>query len=408
MNLADLPPEDSVFSVFEITSHLRHVLESNLPAFFVQGEVANLTRHRSGHWYFSLKDANATLRCVFFRNWNRLCAHKPVEGDKVICGGRITIYEKGGNYQLTVERLLPVGAGDLQQRFERLKRKLDAEGLFAPERKRPLPPFPAAVGVITSPTGAAWQDIRNVLTRRWPCRVALSPVRVQGAAAAGEMVRALRRLAREPGLDVIIIGRGGGSQEDLFVFNDETLVRAIADCPIPVVSAVGHEIDYTLCDFVADLRAPTPSAAAELIVPDRREVATSLESLRRRAFAALRHKTHGCRAQLALADHHLTEHHPRRLVQSYQQRLDEATLRLRHSATVTLSSRRGRLNMVSQQLQELSPRQALKRGYAILSRHKKLIRSVRQIAPGQTLDIILQDGTCTCEARSLREHDSLS
>ncbi len=404
MSLAEQPPADSVFSVSEVTRHLRNVLESNLPSFFVQGEVANFTAHASGHWYFSLKDADATLRCVCFKQWNRLTGFTPADGDKLICGGRITVYEKGGAYQLNVERVLASGAGDLQRRFELLKRKLEEEGLFDAARKRPLPPWPETVGVVTSSTGAAWQDIRNVMARRWPCRVLLYPARVQGEYAPAELMRGLEHFNRAADVDVIILGRGGGSQEDLFVFNDEALVRAVAASRIPVISAVGHEIDFTLCDFAADLRAPTPSAAAELVCPDRNEVLGALAALERRMRNNAERETQRRRLGVERLERRLAEHHPRRRLQGFQQRLDEARLRLGHSTGQHLAGRRGKLELLTRRLNDLSPLAAMQRGYAILRSGERVVRSVDELAAGRMVELLLKDGRALCETRSVDKH----
>ena len=267
-----------VVSVSDITRQIKQSLEQRFGRVWVQGEVSNFKRHTSGHLYFTLKDEGAQISATMWRSRAANLLFVPEDGMKVIARGGITVYPPRGNYQIDVEQLTPVGIGELQIAFERLKRKLAAEGLFDESRKRPLPKFPERIGVITSETGAALQDIRTVLARRFSAvELILIPVRVQGAGASDEISGALREMNRYGKVDVIIVGRGGGSLEDLWAFNEEIVARAIAASRIPVVSAVGHEIDFTIADFVADLRAPTPSAAAEMVVPDRAEL---LELLR--------------------------------------------------------------------------------------------------------------------------------
>lgn len=265
-----------VFTVQEINNHIKNILENNVPNLYVEGQITNFIRHSSGHIYFSIQDDFSTLRCVFFKQHNYTMDFFPKNGDKVIIFGNITLYVKGGSYQFNVVKIFSSGKGILQIKFEQLKAKLNAEGLFSSEHKKPIPAYPQKVGVITSATGAALQDIKNVLFRRYPVELVLFPASVQGENAVPELIKAVNYFTANPNVDVLIISRGGGSQEDLFSFNDEDLVRAIFKCPIPVISGVGHEIDFTLTDFVADLRAPTPSAAAELAVPDRVQLQDSL------------------------------------------------------------------------------------------------------------------------------------
>src|SRR3984893_16001970 len=262
-----------ILTVAELTPAIRSTLETTLVAGWVQGEVSNYKLHPSGHQYFTLKDARAQIACVIFRNTMAPLRQPPVDGTQVQVYGSVSVFEARGQYQLSVQILQPRGLGVLQARFEALKRKLEAEGLFATERKRALPKFPRRIGIVTSPSGAAIRDLLNVLKRRAPwLQMLINPVRVQGTGAAAEIAVAIRELATPnenwPPLDLIIVARGGGSIEDLWEFNEEIVARTIVDINVPIVSAIGHEIDFTICDFVSDLRAPTPSAAAELIVPD--------------------------------------------------------------------------------------------------------------------------------------------
>src|SRR5271167_4258262 len=262
-------PDRDIYSVSRLNREVRVLLERGFGGLWLEAEISNFARPSSGHWYFSLKDAAAQVRCCMFRQRNMLCGFAPRDGQKVLVKARIGLYEPRGEYQLVIDHMEDAGLGALKRQFEELAAKLAAEGLFAPERKRPLPKLPRRIGVITSPSGAAIHDILHVLARRFAAiPVLLYPVAVQGAAAAAEMIAALSLAARPAECDVLILARGGGSLEDLLAFNDEALARAIAACPIPVVSGIGHEIDFTIADFAADVRAPTPSAAAELVVPD--------------------------------------------------------------------------------------------------------------------------------------------
>ena len=260
------------FSVSEVNAYLRELMESDevLQDLWVQGEVSNLSRPKSGHLYFTIKDANASLRCVMWRNQVTRLTYVPQDGDAVEAHGGISVYEAGGQYQLYADQIRPAGEGLLYQEFNRLKEKLEAEGLFDIERKRPIPFLPKIIGIVTSPTGAAVKDMLDTIRRRYPrVAVVISPTAVQGDSAPAEILTALERLNQHTQPDVIRVGRGGGSIEDLWTFNEESVARAVFDSNVPVVNAVGHEVDYTICDFVADLRAPTPSAAAEMIFPDK-------------------------------------------------------------------------------------------------------------------------------------------
>ncbi len=272
----------NIYTVSSLTREIRERLETYFPLVWVSGEVSNLRQPVSGHYYFTLKDANAQLRAVLFKGDHLHLRYKPEEGRQILCRGRVTVYEARGDYQLIVDYLEPAGLGALAQAFEALKTRLAAEGLFDAAHKSPLPFLPRRLALITSPTGAAVRDFLRLLKGRFPfVQVLIYPVKVQGPEAAGEIVRALRDLPRYPGVEVIILARGGGSLEDLWPFNEEAVARAIYRCPLPVVSAVGHEVDFTISDFVADVRAPTPSAAVELVVPDRLELERRLDARRR-------------------------------------------------------------------------------------------------------------------------------
>ncbi|MBN2460545.1 MAG: exodeoxyribonuclease VII large subunit [Candidatus Cloacimonetes bacterium] len=393
--------KENIFSVSEVTRHIKNVLETNIPHLFVEGEIANFTQHGSGHIYFSLKDEYSSLRCVFFKSYNLYLGFTPADGNKVICTGKITVFEKSGNYQLNVIRMYPAGIGELQLRFEELKRKLDQEGLFAADHKLALPRYPEKIGVITSETGATIQDIRNVILRRFPCQIYLYPAIVQGDAAPAELIAGLEFFNTRKKVDVIILGRGGGSQEDLFCFNDEKLARAIYNSRVPVISAVGHEIDFTIADFVADLRAPTPSAAAELAVPDGKEVNRYLTSLQDKIISRLQTSISERKWELRDLESQLLMFHPINRIRSYQQELDETGLRMGYLVHRALDISHHKLELLASQLQELSPREALKRGYSILRQNKSVITSVKKAVRTSPLEVILHDGTMACEIKKI-------
>lgn len=336
------------YSVSELTRLIRSTLEGAVGMVWVEGEISNLRRQSSGHLYFSLKDSNAQLRCVLFRGNGRGGAVDLKDGQQVLAQGDLTVYEAQGQYQLNVRSVQPKGLGALQAQFEALKRKLDAEGLFQRERKKPIPKIPRTIALITSPSSAAIRDMLNILQRRAPwVHILIVPVRVQGDGAAEEIAAAIRWISEldspaVPWIDTVIIGRGGGSIEDLWSFNEEVVARAIADCPFPTVSAVGHEIDFTIADFVADLRAPTPSAAAELVVPDRAELALSLDRCRTRMRHLVRSRLDHWRRVVELLSRSGAFQDPSRVLTERAQRLDDWEQRLRESVRRQLNVRRDR------------------------------------------------------------------
>ncbi|MDO9578327.1 MAG: exodeoxyribonuclease VII large subunit [Candidatus Cloacimonadales bacterium] len=400
-----MPDIDNIFTVSEVSKHIRNVIESNIPNLFVEGEIANFTKHSSGHIYFSLKDEKSSLRCVFFKTYALYLTFKPKDGDKVICGGKISVYEKSGNYQLSVTRMIQSGIGDLQRRFEELKNKLEEEGLFDPEHKKPLPEFPESIGVVTSATGAAIQDIQNVLNRRFPVKIYLYPAVVQGDVAPGYIIKGIKYFNEEFPVDVLIIGRGGGSQEDLFCFNDEELARTIFASKIPIISAVGHEIDFTISDFVADLRAPTPSAAAELAVPDRNELLDQIEGLKSTLQYAAKQFFFSKKMEISELQNALNAHHPQAILQNMKQRLNQAVLKLSHVTDLRVKDFRIRLEILQNELKELSPQEALKRGYAFIRQERKLIHSVKEIKLKDTLEVLLSDGKLEAEVILIEENN---
>jgi exodeoxyribonuclease VII large subunit len=398
--------KENIFTVSEVTKHIKNVIESNIPNLFVEGEISNFTKHRSGHIYFSIKDSKSTLKCVFFKSYNTYLQFLPKVGDQVICLGKITVFEKSGNYQLNVTRMYPTGIGELQIKYEELKRKLEEEGLFDEIHKKPIPQFPETIGVVTSETGAAIQDIRNVISRRYPCKIYLYPATVQGDKAPEEIIEAIRFFNIHKPVDILIVGRGGGSQEDLFCFNDEQLARVIFESEIPVISAVGHEIDFTIADFVADLRAPTPSAAAELAVPDSSELLKYIQALENKIRLNTINYISNQKLNLQQLDQSLQYYHPQNIIQNFQQRIDEASLRMNHSLQSYLISHRNKLLVLSNQLKELSPYDALKRGYSISRQKKKILNSIKKINTGENLEILLSDGSLDCKVESIKENET--
>jgi exodeoxyribonuclease VII large subunit len=343
-----------ILTVSQLTAEIKTLLERNFEHLWVEGEVSNLRLPGSGHLYFTLKDESAQIRAVMFRTQNRLLKFQPEDGLQVVGYGRLTVYEPRGEYQIVLDYLEPKGLGALQLAFDQLKEKLSREGLFDPARKKPLPPLPQKIGIVTSPTGAAIRDILQIINRRFAnVHILLYPVRVQGVGAAQEIARAIDELGQWPGLDVMIVGRGGGSLEDLWAFNEEPVARAIHRSPVPVVSAVGHEIDFTIADFVADLRAPTPSAAAELVVRNKVELVQTLESLGRRLSQTVRMNLESRQERLSSLVYRLTD--PRKRVSDQRLHLDDLSSRLATSIQQSLGRRIDRFRMKVESLTLLHP-----------------------------------------------------
>lgn len=388
-----MPEEQKVLTVSEITRQIKSSLEQRFPRVWVQGEISNFKRHTSGHLYFTLKDEGAQISAAMWRSRAEGLLLQPEDGMKVIARGAITVYPPRGSYQVDVDQLTPVGIGELQLAFERLKKKLAAEGLFDAEHKKPIPEFPERVGIITSETGAALQDIWSVLSRRFPALdVLLLPVRVQGVGAAEEIAEAIRDMNRYGRVDVIIVGRGGGSLEDLWPFNEEIVARAIYASTIPIVSAVGHEIDFSIADFVADLRAATPSAAAELIVRDRAEI---LELIRNSCYtmrSALQESVSSQRERVKSLVSSYSFNRPKDLVRESSQRVDEIerNITLKFSHNLQLLSQRHLT--LWHRLDALSPRGVLRRGYAIVRKGTKLVTSARALHTGDDATVRFHDG----------------
>jgi exodeoxyribonuclease VII large subunit len=383
----------SVLTVSELTRRIKQILEQGFSSLALQGELSNVKLHSSGHFYFTLKDEGSQISGVMWRSRVASLSFRPEDGMKVIVTGRVTVYEPRGQYQIDAASMRPLGVGELQVAFEKLKQKLAAEGLFAPERKRGLPPFPGRIGVVTSETGAALHDMLTVFRRRFPAlTIVLRPARVQGAGAAEDIARAIQDANEFGKLDLLIVGRGGGSLEDLWAFNEEVVARAIAGSRIPVISAVGHEVDFTIADFVADLRAPTPTAAAELAVPDRRRLldvlSESFYTMRRAVLSVIRER----RLRIRTLVGSYAFHRPVDLVARELQRFDEATRSMRtnveHLSALTLARTTG----LQQRLAALNPRLVLKRGYAIVSRSGTLIGSREMLVPADLVELEFHDG----------------
>ncbi|MEW5801542.1 MAG: exodeoxyribonuclease VII large subunit [bacterium] len=444
-----MPTQVKIYSISQITSRIRNNLESEFGDVWIEGEISNLKAPFSGHIYFILKDSASQIRAVAFRYQCRSFTFRPQDGMKVLVRGRITVYDARGEYQIVVERMEVRGAGALQAAFEQLKAKLQAEGLFAPEAKKPIPLYPQTIGIVTSPTGAAIRDILQVIRRRFSTvSIVIYPVRVQGEEAPGEIARAVREFNEWPDIDVLIVGRGGGSIEDLWAFNEEVVARAIFESRIPIISAVGHEIDFTIADFVADLRAPTPSAAAELVVKNKKDLLDRIEAVQKKMHRILRHKVDLYTSRVQRYSQTLVS--PRsldRFFQGHQQTVDTLELRLRKSLGHKLSLARGqaqhtmdtfyrftplarirawqervgllgqelyrrqekylenrkaRLCTAAAKLDSLSPLAVLKRGYGICRKLPDLtiITDSKSLGPRDLVNIKLFCGEIICEVKN--------
>lgn len=397
-----------VWTVGELTRHIRNLLEGDLSLrnVWLRGEISNLSRPASGHLYFSLKDAGASLKCVMWRSNVELLGWQPEHGAQVLARGRISVYPQGGVYQLYVDELHPAGVGDLHAQFEELRERLRAEGLFELERKRPLPPFPRLLGVVTSPQAAALRDVLQVLRRRWPLvKVLLAPTLVQGDMAPPQIVAALRALDARDDVDLILLVRGGGSLEELWAFNDEGVARAIAACRHPVVCGVGHETDFTIADFAADVRASTPTAAAELAVPDQADLRRRVRAHAVQVEEQVLRRLAEARQSLEREGRSLARLSPRGRIEAERQRLDELSRRASQALLHSLALRRAALGRARAQMLALSPQATLERGYAIVRREDTgvVVRSVQQAQAGDDLRIQVQDGELTAVTKGHHE-----
>lgn len=445
LELAQENTETLVLSVEQLNRQIRQMIEGELGMVWVQGEISNFKAHTSGHHYFSLKDSKSQISAVMFRGYNSRLRFKPVDGLEVIVRGRVSVYEPRGSYQIVCEMMEPVGAGALQKAFEQLKEKLKKEGLFEQARKRPLPVMPKHIAIVTSPTGAAIRDMLNVLSRRnRSVNVTLVPTIVQGEAAPPQICEALRKAAMLPDVDVIIVGRGGGSIEDLWCFNDETLARAIAACPVPVISAVGHEIDFTIADFVADLRAPTPSAAAELVVKNTADVCQKLEGYekmlklamsrflrvenqklqtltarlvdpkRRLQDLILRNDELSSRLQQALSNYFekrrlelkvSTESlpTPEKLIGEKRSEIELLYLKMKNQITCMVDVKNKDLERMMALLESLSPLKVVERGYSVVRKDSELVKTVQQVKAGDLVSVKLAKGGFTATVKEIKK-----
>lgn len=387
----------SALTVKQLNLYVRSLLEGDprLASVLVQGEISNFKNHyASGHFYFTLKDSEATIRCVMFRTNASRLKFEFQDGMQVILRGRVSIYEKDGQYQFYCEEAYPSGIGDIAMQFEQTKAKLEADGLFDADNKRPIPKFPKCIAVVTSDTGAAVQDILNILSRRWDlAEIILCPVSVQGENAVGEMIDALERVYNLNRADVIIIGRGGGSKEDLYAFNSESLARKIYESPVPVISAVGHETDFTICDFVADLRAPTPSAAAELAVCDKAETSMRLENYKTSLSNLLKAKYNLNRIKLDSVLNSPVFKNPQDFFISNRYiQLDRFEETLKRSASLKVDSLNLKTLSLAERLDVLSPLKVMARGFTAVQKDGKTVNSVKNFNIGDKLELVFYDG----------------
>ncbi len=387
----------AIHSVSEINQYIKGLLDREpiMQSIMIRGEVSNFKRYPSGHCYFTLKDAQSALKCVMFRSRAQYLRFNPTNGLKVVASGNISVYERDGVYQLYADSLAPEGTGDLALAFEQLKAKLTAEGLFDAAYKQPLPKFPKRIGVVTSSAGAVLRDIYHVAKRRWPAiQLVLYPVQVQGEGSAQQIAEAVRFFNAKDPVDVLIVGRGGGSIEDLWSFNEEIVVRAVFESKIPVISAVGHETDFTLADFAADVRAATPSQAAELAVPDRAELQRYVAGLMARVQQQTHKTIENKRLQLMACLQSRVMLHPQTLLAERRQRLDHVLGQLQQIGRQQLQERQHRLDLATGKLSLLNPAHVLKRGYAVAEKQGIVVTSAGMLKAGDQLDLILKDGRC--------------
>ena len=398
-----ITPTPKVYSVSQLNARIANLFASDeeLQMIFIEGELSNVNiNSKSGHMYFSLKDKNSVIRAVMFSWAVRNLRFRPEDGMKVIMRAQVTVYEPSGQYQLRVEDMQPDGVGVLAMQFEQLKKKLGAEGLFAEEHKKPIPAIPKTVGIITSPTGAAIRDIMDIIGRRFPCvDLVLAPVLVQGEGAPAQLTNAINLFSQSKAADVVIIGRGGGSMEDLWAFNDEGLARAIYACQVPVISAVGHETDTTLCDFVSDLRAPTPSAAAELAVPNRFDLLENVQNLFRQGIAAVNTQFEFKQAEIDKLSQITAAHSPLDEVEKDLELVNSFAVRAANAAGHSLDNATAQANELFTKVEALNPVAVLNRGFAYITHDENNVSSVTDVKSGDLLDITVKDGKFIAEVK---------
>ena len=397
-----------VLTVTQLNTYIKSVIDSdlNLNNVFVQGEISNFTNHyRTGHYYMSIKDGDSSIKAVMFKYSNQRLRFMPENGMNVILRGRVSVFERDGQYQLYIDDMQPDGAGALALAFEQLKQKLASQGLFDPDKKKPIPFMPKRIGVVTSNTGAAVHDIINVISRRFPMtELVIAPVQVQGTSAAGQIAAAIREFNSCNGADVLIVGRGGGSVEDLWAFNEEVVARAVYDSHIPVISAVGHETDFTICDFVADLRAPTPSAAAELAVPDWREQKLYVDALFNQCKDTVLAKIQSEEDNLRFILKQLEYANPMTVIENKIQTVDIISQKIYDKVRESVAVKSGEFAAILARLDALNPMKVMQRGYAIAYKNETAITSVSHIKKGDKLKIRLLDGAVNVTVDEMEEN----
>ena len=399
-----------VLSVSQINQYIKKLMDGDtlLRDVTISGEISNFKRHSSGHCYFSIKDEGAAISAAMFRWQNRSLTFVPENGMRVLVHGRISVYEPSGQYQIIADSIRPDGVGALYEQYERLKNALEKKGYFDPARKKPLPQFPRRIAVITSPTGAAIRDILNILSRRWPlAEVDVFPSEVQGENAPRMLAAALNAVNRQRRCDVVIIGRGGGSMEDLWAFNSIEVINAIIQSDIPVISAVGHETDFTLSDFVADLRAPTPSAAAELAVPDSAGVMNYLNGFMARTASMMESRISIGEARVASVMSRQCMRNPMTFAENKSRQLDEAVSRMDNALLAKLASCESDLRETASRLAALNPLAVLARGYSVTYRNDVPVRSAGEIAPGDLISVRFNDGRADCRVEKTTTEDTV-
>ncbi|MFN3234279.1 MAG: exodeoxyribonuclease VII large subunit [Gammaproteobacteria bacterium] len=391
--------QEHIYSVSELNQSVKRLLEQSLGVIWLEGEISNFVCPQSGHWYFSLKDDQAQIRSAMFRMQNRRAGFFPEDGQLVRVLAKPSVYTPRGDFQLIIEAIEVVGDGGLQKKFEELKSKLAQEGLFDESFKKPIPLYPQAIGVVTSATGAAIRDILHVTKRRFPsANIFIYPTLVQGDQAATAIVKAIQLAEKRQEVDVLIVARGGGSLEDLWPFNEEVVARAIFACNLPIISGVGHEIDFTISDFVADYRAPTPSAAAESVCPNRYEIARHLQHVTGRLQKHMLSQLKFLTQHIKSAEKRLHQQHPQQQLQQQSQQLDQIQKSLMQLFSYHLKDGKQALVRLSEKLNALSPLSTLARGYAIVTdQHQKTIKSDKQVKPGDTIHARLHEGQLVCE-----------
>ncbi len=400
---------NNAITVGQLNLYVKSLIEgdANLAYIAVTGEISNFKNHfQSGHWYFTLKDNDASIRCVMFKAANQRIKFIPQDGEAVILLGRVSLYEKDGQYQFYAEQMLQQGEGDIASNFNLIKEKLEKEGLFDPATKRPIPKFPNKIAVVTSEGGAAVQDILTITARRYPlCEILICPVLVQGENAAKDMIIALDKIYELDGIDLIIIGRGGGSAEDLSQYNDEMLARKVYESPVPVISAVGHETDFTICDFVSDLRAPTPSAAAEMAVPDKEELLSHISKLK----SILSAKLSACYENSKLKFEKLSLIQNKAFIaiaDSYESRLEKLKHSLESNVEKIYSKKSTEFTTAVTSLDALSPLKVMARGYSVATHNNTLLKSVDNISVGDSLTLRLNDGSLDCSVTKVKREQN--